>query len=43
MGKITFYRISIAMRTKQAHPDMTSCMTMISRNNQRITIRLVGV
>jgi len=40
MGKSTFYRISIAMQTKQAHPDMTPRMAMISRNNRRITIHL---
>jgi len=28
MGKITSYGISITMQTKQAHPDMTSCMTI---------------
>jgi len=32
MGKMTSYRISIRMQTKQAHADMTLCMTMISRN-----------
>jgi len=34
MGKITSYRILITMQTKvtkQAHPDMTSRMTMISK------------
>jgi len=38
MGKITFYRISITTQTKHAHPDMSSCMTMISGNSQKITI-----
>jgi len=35
---MTSYRISTTMQTKQAHPDMTSRMTMISGNSQRITI-----
>jgi len=30
MGKITSYRILIKRTTTQAHPDMTSRMTMIS-------------